>query len=595
MVYLVHRIILIPIQLRPTDQNMLRNTASSSSSRRQWIVSLAGLFFISCSLACPQFVMASPQEPEAPEFTEQDILRGSITPERAWWDLLQYELALEVDPEAKTIKGSNKVVFKTLEAAKMMQIDLQEPLAITKVLHGEAELDYERNGNVYWISFANDLAAGTEDQIEIFYEGMPIESANPPWSGGFSWKEDERGFPFIATSCQGIGASIWWPNKDHLYDEPDRGMKISITVPESLTAVSNGRLTGTDHDEENKKKTFHWLVTNPINNYGVNVNIGNYANFSEVYDGEFGKLDLDYWVLDHQREKAQAHFKEVPRTIKAFEHWFGKYPFYEDSYKLVVVPYLGMEHQSSVTYGNGFKNGYRGRDLSDTGVGLKFDFIIVHESGHEWFGNNVSIKDTADMWIHEGFTNYSENLFVEYHFTEKEAQDYVIGCRRNIVNKRPIIGIYDRNHEGSGDMYYKGGNMLHTIRHVINDTEKWRQILRGLNKTFWHKTTTTVEVENYISEQAGIDFSLMFDQYLRTVKIPKLRYHRDGKKLTVWFEEVVDGFSFPVLLRINGKDHRTTVSDSPQEIEWATDVESCELDRNFYMTTEESELAAEQR
>ncbi len=378
-------------------------------------------------------------------FTRQDILRGSITPEREWWDVQHYRLAVEFFPDKKAIKGSNIIEFKTLKEGSKMQIDLQEPLAITKIMHGAEELKFEREGNVYWVSFAKPLADGIEDSVQVFYEGNPPESKNPPWSGGVTWGRDDLGEHFITTTCQGIGASIWWANKDIGYDEPDRGMQIDVTVPENLVAVSNGRLKKTDHDETAKTKTFHWEVVNPINNYGVNVNIGNYVNFSEKYEGEGGELDLNYWVLPHQKEAAIKQFKEVPRMLDAFEHWFGKYPFYEDGYKLVTVSYAGMEHQSSVTYGNWFRNGYRGRDVSFTGIGYKFDFIIVHESGHEWFGNNISMKDAADMWIHEGFTNYSENLFVEYHFGKKDAEDYVIGSRKNIRNESPIIGKYGFN------------------------------------------------------------------------------------------------------------------------------------------------------
>lgn len=517
-------------------------------------------------------------------FTKQDRLRGSVTPERQWWDLKHYDLAIQVFPDSKTIRGSNRISFTTLARGERMQIDLQQPLKLTRVEHGNRTLDFKREGNVYWISFDEPLENGVDDSIKVFYEGTPVASKNPPWSGGFSWRTDDRGNPFIATSCQGIGASIWWPNKDHGYDEPDNGMDIHVTVPENLAAVSNGRLAGTDHDQTDKTKTFHWKVTNPINNYGVNVNIGNYVNFSEKYQGEFGELDLDYWVLDHQRETAEAHFREAPRTIEAFEHWFGKYPFYEDSYKLVVVPYLGMEHQSSVTYGNGFKNGYRGTDLSATGVGMKFDFIIVHESGHEWFGNNISMKDAADMWIHESFTNYSENLFVEYHFTKKEAEDYVIGCRKRIRNDRPIIGTYGVNNSGSGDMYYKGGNLLHTLRQIVNDDEKWRAILRGLNKEFWHQTVTTEQVETFLSEQSGIDLELFFDQYLRTTKIPVFKYKIDGKKVTYQFENVVDGLSFPVKVKIDGSEVWLTPTEKPQALQMReAEIESFEVDRNFYI------------
>lgn len=523
---------------------------------------------------------AAPQETAS--FNEQDRLRGSITPERSWWDLKHYQLSLEVDPQEKSIRGSNVIRFEALEKGSTMQIDLQQPLKITKIQHGEKELTFKRNGNVHLVQFSEPIAKGESHEIKIDYVGVPVESKNPPWSGGFSWTKDNQGQDFIATSCQGIGASIWWPCKDHGDDEPDEGMDINVTVPENLTAVSNGRLSATEHDADGKTKTFRWKVTQPINNYGVCVNIGNYVNFSDTYKGEFGDLDLDYWVLEHQRKKALKHFREVPRTIKAFEHWFGKYPFAEDSYKLVVVPYLGMEHQSSVTYGNGFANGYRGEDLSDTGVGMKFDFIIVHESGHEWFGNNISVKDVADLWVHESFTNYSENLFVEFHFSRQEAEDYVIGCRHRVKNDRPIIGVYGVNHQGSGDMYYKGGNMLHTMRHILDDDKKWRAILRGLNETFRHQTVTTKQIEDYINRESGFDFSKVFDQYLRTTDIPLLKYTVDGKTLSYQLENCVEGFEVPARGTVNGNPVKLKLSQQPQTLEFEGEFESFELDRNFY-------------
>jgi len=540
--------------------------------------------------------------------TDADQLRGSITPERAWWDLMHYDLKLEVFPETKSIAGSNTIRFVPLTPElqaeilpeleqkdephqQRMQIDLQQPLKITKVLHKDAELKFTRNhettGNVYWIEFVEALPVGTEQSIQVFYSGVPTVAKRPPWDGGFTWQTDEKGNHFIATSCQGVGASLWWPCKDHGYDEPDDGTNISITVPAELIAVSNGRLQSTDIDPVGNKKTFQWVVTQPINNYSINVNIGNYVNFSDTYRGEFGKLDLDYWVLEHQREQAIQHFREVPRTIAAFEHWFGKYPFYEDSYKLVVVPYTGMEHQSSVTYGNGFKNGYRGEDVSGTGIGMKFDFIIVHESGHEWFGNNISMKDSADMWIHESFTNYSENLFVEYHFSKREAEAYVIGCRKNIKNDAPIIAEYNLNQSGSKDMYYKGGNILHTLRQIVDDDEKWRQILRGLNKTFWHQTVTTEQIENYLSEQIGRELRPFFDQYLRSTKIPCLEYQIDGRQLKFQFTNIVDGFSMPVLVRINGLKVQLNPTGEFQELMWTEPIKSIEVDKNFLIESTE--------
>ena len=517
--------------------------------------------------------------------SKQEQLRGSVTAEREWWDVQHYDLALQVFPETKRLKGSNTIAFRTTKAGDRMQIDLQPPLKITRIVHGDADLKFERLGNVYWAQFPEALAKGVEGEVQVFYEGKPVQSQRPPWSGGLSWRKDVNGDHFIATTCQGIGASIWWPNKDHGYDEPDRGMDIRVTVPEQLTAVSNGRLVETTADADQSTRTFHWQVKNPINNYGVNVNIGNYASMPGSFDGEGGKLDLEYWVLEHQKEKARKQFREVPRTLAAFEHWFGKYPFYEDSYKIVVVPYLGMEHQSSVTYGNGFQNGYRGTDLSKTGVGMKFDFIVVHESAHEWWGNNISMKDAADMWIHESFANYAENLFVEYHFTEKEAQDYVIGCRALVRNDKPIIGTYGFNRSGSGDMYYKGGNMLHTMRHVLNDDDKWRDVLRGLNQEFWHKTIGTAEFEAYVSRECGFDFGLFFDQYLRTTKIPVLMYEASGQGVEVWWDNVVKGFEVPVVLLINGEEQRLTITENRTKISLQGKFESLRLDRNFYMTT----------
>ncbi|HKR21876.1 MAG TPA: M1 family metallopeptidase [Pyrinomonadaceae bacterium] len=515
--------------------------------------------------------------------TRQEMLRGSITPEREWWDLQHYHLKVEFLIDTRRLKGSNEIIFKTVKPGIKMQIDLQPPLAITKVTHGNAELKFEREGNVYWVMFEKELPKGIEDKIEVFYEGVPTVSKNPPWVGGITWGRDDLGEHFIVTTCQGIGASIWWPNKDHGADEPDRGMQTSVTVPERLVAVSNGRLKKTDHDVANKKKTYHWEVVNPINNYGVNVNIGNYVNFSEKYKGEGGVLDLEYWVLAHQKEAALKWFKEVPRTLAAFEHWFGKYPFYEDSYKLVSVSYPGMEHQSSVTYGNWFQNGYLARDPCGCCVGFKFDFIIVHESAHEWFGNNISMKDAADMWIHEGFANYTENLFVEYHFGKKDAEDYVVGTRRGIRNDRPVIGVYGSNRQGSGDMYPKGGNMLHTIRHIINDDAKWLSIMRGLNADFWHQTVTTEQIESYISTKSGIDLSKVFDQYLRTTNIPLLRYSVNGKTLTFNYERVVKGFAMPLRVTINGKEVVLKPSEVKQTFDSPEEIKTVEVNRNFYI------------
>ena len=483
--------------------------------------------------------------------SRQDTLRGSITPERAWWDLTYYHLDIKVEPDKKYISGSNTVGYKVLESNKVMQIDLQKPMNITSITSKNKELKFTREGNAYFVDLRKKQKKGDVNYIKINYEGFPKEAIRAPWDGGLSWKKDENDNHFIATSCQGLGASVWWPNKDHMYDEVD-SMLISVNVPKNLTNVSNGRLKKiTELDDDTR--TFDWFVTNPINNYGVNINIGDYVNFSEVYKGEKGDLDIDNYVLSYNLEKAKEQFKQVPMMIEAFEHWFGPYPFYEDSFKMVEVPYLGMEHQSSITYGNKFQNGYLGRDLSGSGWGLKFDYIIIHEGGHEWFANNITYKDVADMWVHEGFTCYSENLYVDYFFGKEASAEYVIGTRRGISNKKPIIGQYDVNREGSGDMYSKGANLLHTIRQLTNNDELWRQTLRGLNEEFYHSTVTTKEIEEYISNSIEIDFSRVFDQYLRDYRIPVFEYEINNGILSYRWNDVIEGFDMPIEVKIDGE------------------------------------------
>ncbi|EZH74058.1 peptidase M1 [Aquimarina atlantica] len=517
------------------------------------------------------------------QFTRQDSLRGSITPERAWWDLTYYHLDIAVDPDKKTISGKNTIHYKVLKEHNVMQIDLQPPLKIEKVLQDNKPLQVTSEGNAHFITLSTVQKENSKNAIEVYYSGKPREAVQAPWDGGISWKKDQNGKHFVASSCQGLGASVWWPNKDHMYDEVD-SLLISVNVPSTLMNVSNGRLRKTEkHD--NDTKTYHWFVSNPINNYGVNINIGDYVHFGEQYEGEKGKLDMDYYVLRDNLEKAKKQFKDAPKMMKAFEHWFGPYPFYEDSFKLVEVPYLGMEHQSSVTYGNKYINGYLGNDLSGSGWGLKFDFIIIHESGHEWFANNITYKDAADMWIHEGFTAYSESLFLDYHYGKKAAAEYVIGTRKKIQNDSPIIGTYNVNNEGSSDMYLKGSNMLHTLRQLIEDDEKWRSVLRGLNSTFYHKTVTTKQIEDYISKETNIDLTQFFDQYLRTIKIPVLEYNIKDGKLKYRYSNIVDKFDMPVRLFIDG---------NPKWIQpnanWQTkDIKGNKLtvDPNFYINVKE--------
>ena len=528
-------------------------------------------------------VNAQYKTPASKIFTRQDTLRGTITPERAWWDLTYYHLDIVVNPSDSTINGTNTVTYRVIKPAGLMQIDLQEPLKIIKAVQNNNVLNFKREGNVYWIELAEKQEQGKVYSVVLTYGGRPKISARPPWSGGITWKKDKNGLPFVASSCQGDGASLWWPCKDHMYDEPD-SMLISVNVPGNLMDVSNGRLRSMVK-QKNKTKTYNWFVANPIDNYGVNINIADYAHFSEIYNGEKGRLDCDYYVLKEDLEKAKLQFKQAPLMLAAFEHWFGQYPFYEDGYKLVEAPYLGMEHQSSVTYGNGFKNGYRGTDLSGSGWGLKFDFIIIHESAHEWFANSITYEDIADMWIHESFANYAENLYVEYYFGKEAGSEYVIGTRANILNDKPIIGFYNVNAEGSSDMYYKGGNMLNTLRQIVNDDQKWLAILRGLNKDFYHQVVKGSQIENFFSEKTGINLKSFFDQYLRDTRIPVFEYYVKENSLSFRWNNCVSGFSMPLKIYVSGKEQIIKPTPLYDTLKLDTENAVIKVDPGYYVAT----------
>ena len=391
------------------------------------------------------------------EFTRQDSLRGSNNEFRDWWEVYRYNIEIEPDFDRKFIKGINRIQFVVTNTYNnsILQIDLQQPMQIDSIrINGLFFNDYSRDGNVYFLNLKEQLKNKELDHLlEIHFSGNPRVAVNPPWDGGWIFTQDDKGRPWMSVACQGLGASVWYPNKDYLGDEPDQGASLSIIVPEHLIGVANGRLTDMKEVENNKIK-FTWEVKNPINNYNIVPYIGYYSVIKDSYTGEKGKLDLEYWVLDYNREKAESQFKQTHEMLKSFEHWFGPYPFYEDGFKLVESPHLGMEHQSAIAYGNQFRDGYLGRDISGSGWGLKWDFILIHEAGHEWFGNNITNKDVADMWIHEGFTSYSETLHTQRLFGIEAGNDYVIGTREKILNDVPMIGIYGVNQEGSTDIYY---------------------------------------------------------------------------------------------------------------------------------------------
>ena len=534
------------------------------------------------------FASYSQDADETNRSNHQDTLRGSYGLGRMKWNVLYYDITVIPDINAKRISGKNTITFFD-SGTNTIQIDLQQPMEMDSIIEDQQQCFFQREGDVYWVKTIK-VSQPRLKKITCYFHGKPQEAINPPWDGGWIWKVDKNNNPWISVACQNLGASAWYPCKDTQSDEPDEGCTLNIIVPDSLNGLGNGRLTAKEK-LPNKLSMYTWKVNAPINNYNIVPYIGKYEHFSEIYKGLKGDLNMDYWVLDYNIIKAKKQFKDATRMMKAFEYWFGPYPFYEDGYKLIEAPHLGMEHQSAIAYGNKYTNGYLGRDLSNTGWGLKWDFIIVHESGHEWFGNNITTSDIADMWVHEGFTNYSETLFTEYYYGKNAANEYIRGLRNDISNDIPLIGNYGVNKEGSGDMYNKGGNLIHTIRQIINNDQQFRSILIGLNKTFYHAVVTTKEVENYISEKSGIDFSKLFDQYLRTTKIPVLEYYFGNNELHYRWSNTIENFKMPIKYCL-GKDKKEcwlTPENKWQlkKMEDKTSLKKMQVNQNFYIETKE--------
>lgn len=502
------------------------------------------LYFFTLLIGCTCF---------SQNFTHADTLRGSITPERAWWDVLRYDISIKPVFADKYTSGKNVITYKVVqnEHPSVMQIDLMEPLGIDSIIYDNGQkLSYTREGDVFYVK-TEEQAFQSTHKIIVYFSGYPHVAKNPPWDGGWTFTKDEKGRPWMTVTCQGIGASIWYPNKDHQSDEPDRGASLTMRVPKDLMAVANGKMLDKT-DNKDGTISYKWGVENPISNYTIIPYIGHYKNFSEIYKGIKGDLDLNYWVLDYNLEKAKDYMPtEVYNMLDAFEYWFGPYPFYEDGYKLVETEHPGMEHQSNISYGNYYEPGYRGRDDSGTGLGLTWDFIIIHESGHEWFGNNITSNDLADMYVHESFTNYSETLFLDYVYGEEAANDYNYGTRSGIENKKPVIPAFGVNAQGSSDMYPKGGNMLHSIRHSLDNDKLFKNILTGLNMTFHNKTVDGSEIQQYISEKARYDYSKVFQQYLTTTQIPKLQLYVDGPNSKIFYRytNCLNGFNLPLVLK----------------------------------------------
>lgn len=503
-------------------------------------------------------------------FSRKDTLRGTLSPERANYDVKHYLLDIKIDIEKKYINGSNQISFEVINDLPVLQFDLFENMNVNKVEWNNKKMKFNREFNAVFVRFPETLKKGSKHSIIIYYDGNPTVAKRAPWDGGLVFKKDKNGKPWVGVACQGTGASLWWPNKDHQSDEPD-SMEIKVTSPTDLEEVSNGRLVSKT-DLKNGYTQRVWKVNHPINNYNVSINIADYYHWSDTYTSKINSeiLTLDYYVLKDNEAKARKQFEQVKPMFDAFEKRFSPYPFYEDGYKLVETPYLGMEHQSCVAYGNAYKNGYMGFDMSGSGEGMKFDYIIIHETAHEWWGNSLTSYDIADMWIHEGFGQYSEVVYLEEIHGKESALKYLKGIRNGILNKEPIIGPYGVNEEGSGDMYPKGAQFLHTLRSVINNDEVWWKIIYDLQVEYKHKNLNTNDVLIFMNKKSGKKLDKLFDQYLRYAAIPELEWSStiENNKLIVEYKWNTDvsNFEMPIEIIVNGKTERISVSNFKQKI-----------------------------
>ncbi|HXN71822.1 MAG TPA: M1 family metallopeptidase [Candidatus Acidoferrales bacterium] len=498
------------------------------------------------------------QTPQVPTPTQADILRGAYGPYRANNDLLYYHLDIRVDPEKKFISGKNTIRFKMLKDDTRIQLDLTPALSIDKILLGTAALKYERQFGAVFVDFPETVKKGHTYSIDFYYSGTPVTTGR---FGVFTFGKDPQGHPWIYTACEGIGASMWWPNKDQWRDEVEN-MRISVSIPNDLVDVSNGKFVGKT-DLGDGYTRWDWFVHYPINNYDVALNIGNYVHFSD----RLKDLPLDFYVLPEDLDKAKKQFAQARGMLEAYEHYFGEYPFKKDGYKLVQVPYAGMEHQSAVAYGNHFANGYYERDWTGVGISLKFDFIIIHESGHEWFGNSVTAADPSDMWIHEGWTTYLESLYVEYTFGHEDAIKYLNGYKSKVKDEQPIIAERGVNAEPPQDMYFKGALFINTLRSIVNDDARWWKLLHDFYQHFKYKNIMTEDVVAYFNQQTGMDLTPIFNQYLRHTAIPTLELKFDESAGTVAYRWKVDEPRFAMPIRVGKKDNWQTIQPTT---EWKT-------------------------
>jgi aminopeptidase N len=515
--------------------------------------------------------------------THADSVRGADNPSRSWWDVTFYDLHVRVNPADSSFDGWNGITYRIRGPGRTMQLDLQAPLVLDSAVQDGQRLAARREGDAWFVTLPAGIGQDEQGTVRAHYHGQPGRG-RPGRGAGVIWAQDSLGTPWFATSDELPGASIWWPLKDYLGDEPD-SQRIAITVPDPLVEVSNGRLRGTTRNPDGTT-TYEWFVSGPINSYGVAVNAGRYGHFADTLAGEGGRLSLDFWPLAAHLDTAKVQWAQAKPMLACFERWFGPYPWYADGYKLVETPYLGMEHQSGIAYGNKFLPGYLGRDLSGTGLGLGWDYIVIHESAHEWFGNSISTREPGDLWIHESFATYAEGLYTECRQGRTAGAAYLIGLRRSIQNTGPIVGPRGVAGWYNSDMYFKGANLLHTIRQLVDDDARWLAVLRGLARTFRHRTVTGAEIEDYLGRASGVNLRQVFAQYLTTARVPALDYQVEHGTLAYRWSGVVPGFAMPVRVQIPGMPGRwLRPTEAWQRLPVpAPPGAEVAVDENFYVT-----------
>ena len=523
---------------------------------------------------------------DLPELTENNYLMGYLNENRSAYRVSFYDINIDFDIEKKSINGFVTIKAESLNDLDKLQIDLSENLSIYKILHNNKELSFTRKLDAVLISFPYSINSGDIFEFTVHYGGIPQRADNPPWAGGFTWSKDKDARDWVAVSCEGEGARIWWPNKDHITAEGD-SVRMVYTVPSDMVAIGNGNLRSISKNGD--KSTYEWFVKNPINNYNISVQIGNYVAVQDTFIKDDQVHLMNHYVLDYNKELAGNYFPMSKEVIRFYEKYFGDYQWYEDGYKLIEVPYLGMEHQSAVTYGNGFSiyNGVRSKSWPMYGV---MDPLIIHETGHEWFGNSVTASDPTHIWIHEGLQVYSESVYFEDKFDSYEVGiHYLNSIKDRIVNEIPIVGRENENHWAlHGDTYMKGAWIMHTLRSVINNDEVWFSILKEFMVENAKGFANTVDFFNKVNEKTGSDYSYFSDQYFYTPNQPQLEYYQTESKFFFKWNNVNDNFIMPISLLVNGVEKRVTPNKEFQSFNISNHATIEVMDWKYYVSIKNS-------